>query len=195
MPKRKKPFRSGKHGNDTTELLDCGHPPDAGMPANVDGRVVQGWQFVRTEDGRKICHSCADNVILDCGHKPSPHHYFATGYGRDEGGRKHCYSCCADLDRKYMEAHDRMLLYLSLGEARTSSARNGGSTYRRASFYAKVQNWPGSLAFPCYVRVGKHNLAGVRYDAWFADHRGREWHGVCVGGGTQILHCRKVTSR
>lgn len=99
-----------------------------------------------------------------------------TGYGVFHG-RKVCYSCCADIDRRWMDRHDRVALYLA--------EDNTG--------YWKVTNWPGSLRFiPWYVKEGAHNLAGVRWDAWFKDHRGRAWHGVTIGRWTQILHARRL---
>lgn len=41
--------------------------------------------------------------ILDCGHSPSPHFEFTTGYGVDKDGKKHCYPCCAVTDLNTMD--------------------------------------------------------------------------------------------
>jgi len=100
----------------------------------------------------------------------------STGYANDEHENKICYACCAKADEKYMIEHGRITLYLS---------RTRGSY--------KVTNWPGSLAFtPRYVSKGNHNIAGVRYGAWFTGPQGTNWHGVQYGENTQIIHCRRI---
>jgi hypothetical protein len=164
-----------------TTKLDCGHPLDEGRPAQVmdkNGKVetVPGWQFVLLDDGRKVCHACADQIILDCGHKPSPHEVFTTGYGTTRDGKKRCYACCAAADRAAMEKTGRAVLYLSKGV--------DGYT---------VGNWPGSLKLRASVRTGRHNIAGKRYDAWFS-FGGARWHGVTYGDNTQLCHCRRLKS-
>lgn len=160
----------------TPEILDCGHAPDAGAPANVDGKTIMGWQFVLTADGRKICHACADNVTLDCGHKPSAHAVFTTGYGKDKNGKTFCYDCCAEDDRANMRKNGIVTLYLSKGA-------DGKYT---------VGNWPGTLRIPVYgLSIGKHNMARVRYDFGFT-FEGQIWSGTQYGDNTQIAHCRRI---
>lgn len=110
-------------------------------------------------------------TILDCGHEPSPHLSFTTGYGVDRSGRKHCYECCAKRDVADMVSTGRATLYLSNGE---------------------VSNWPGSLKFRAHVRKGRHNIARTRYDAWFTGPDGKQWHGVQYGDNTQICHCKRL---
>ena len=117
-----------------------------------------------------------ETAILDCGHAPSAHSDFTTGYGIDRDGKKHCYACCADDDRKQMQETGRITLYLS--ESKTGEW--------------SVSNWPGSLRFPCNVpRVSRHNIARWRYDVWFTAN-GENWHGVQYGDNTQICHCRRT---
>ena len=70
-----------------------------------------------------------------------------------------------------MTEHGRIMLYLSNGE---------------------VMNWPGTLRFPAHVRKGRHNIAGSRYDVWFAGPDGFQWHGVQYGDNTQICHCKRT---
>ena len=152
-------------------FLDCGHQQDAGMPANVSGKTIQGWRFVVLDDWRKVCHACADAIVLDCGHLPSPHGPYTTGYGRDARGKKHCYACCAEMEKARMIETGRATLYLS------------GN---------KIADWPGTLSFPCRVKRGAHNIARYRYDAWFTGPDGKPWHGVQYGDNTQIIHCRRV---
>ena len=114
------------------------------------------------------CSKCRRTVV-----NREPH---ITGYGT-YNGRKVCYECCANIDRRWMDRHDRIALYLS----KDQDGR------------WKVTNWPGSLRFtPWYVKEGGHNLAGIRQDAWFKDHRDRVWHGVRFGRWTQILHARRL---
>ena len=161
--------------------LDCGHAPDVGAPAQVQNKAgkietVQGWQFVLLEDGRKVCHACADKVILDCGHTPSPHALFTTGYGENAAGKKACYACCAAEDQKRMRETGRATLYLSKGA-------DGKYT---------VGNWPGSLKLGVYgMTRGRHNIARVRYDFGFT-FEGQPWRGTQYGDNTQIAHCRRV---
>lgn len=110
--------------------------------------------------------------ILDCGHPPSEHSNFTTGYGVDSEGRKHCYACCAERDKAEMIKTGRATLYLSGKE---------------------VSNWPESLKFRVnYVRKGRHNMARVRYDVRFIGPDGKPWHGVQYGDNTQIVHCRRI---
>lgn len=116
------------------------------------------------------------NTVLDCGHGPSPHEIITTGYGQDNDGKTFCYECCAAKDRASMIEDGRATLYLT----------KDGDRY-------KVSNWPGSLRFDVdYVRKGRHNIAGCRYDVWFTGPDGRNWHGVQYGEQTQILHCRAI---
>ena len=114
-----------------------------------------------------------------CGPTTVRHHDISTGYAVDGRGRKICFPCCADVDRAFMDRHGRIALYLTMQE------RDRG----------EVTNWPGTLRFVAYfVREGRHNLAGIRRDAWFTDHRGHRWHGVQYGRWSQILHARRLAS-
>lgn len=57
----------------------------------------------------------------------------------------------------------------------------------------RVTNWPGSLSFRTgYIRKGRHNFAGTRYDTWFTGPDEKTWHAVQYGENTQIAHCRRV---
>lgn len=126
------------------------------------------------------------DTILECGHSPSEHSSFTTGYGTDpETGKRYCYACCADQDREDMLETGRATLYLSQensGVLRLEGGRGHGT----------VSNWPGSLKFPAYIKRGRHNIAGTRYDVWFKGPDGKTWHGVQYGDNTQICHCRRT---
>jgi hypothetical protein len=89
-----------------------------------------------------------------------------TGYGVDrETGAKACHECCAVADREAMTQTGRATMYLT---------KDG------------VTNWPGSLRFPVrQMRVGRHNIARVRYDFRFTGPDGAEWAGVQYGDNTQ----------
>lgn len=113
-----------------------------------------------------------DTTILNCGHTPSVHGPHDTGYGKDSNDRTFCYQCCADRDRAYMVDTGAITLYLTKD---------------------KVSNWPDSLAFKVTAQhVGKHNIAGKRYDVWFVGPDSHVWHGVQYGDMTQLCHCKRT---
>ena len=111
--------------------------------------------------------------ICDCGHPESEHSELTRGYGTDrETGKTSCYACCAEHDRDIMRTTGRITLYLC------------GNT--------RLTNWPGSLVIEPYrLRIGRHNIAGKRYDVWF-HFEDTKWHGVQYGSNTQICHCRRL---
>jgi hypothetical protein len=124
-----------------------------------------------------------------CGQvKDAGGHGCATGYGYFNGDdRPVCYECCAEHDRKSMVETGKAVLYLTCPQQRVC-----GLPARQEP--AKVSNWPGSLSFPvAYVRVGRHNVAGKRYDIRFTGPDGKPWVGVVYGDNTQICHCRRVS--
>lgn len=109
-----------------------------------------------------------------------------TGYGRDDLGNRTCFVCCGEYDAAYMRTTGKNMLYL-VTEGVQSIARNHPPRH----FTARVTNWPGTLDIPCQVKVGRHNIAGRRYDAWFK-FEGQEWHGVQYGDNTQIIRCKRL---
>ena len=112
------------------------------------------------------CSVCKNIVVPDEG---------TAGYGVKGNGHKICYPCCATRDSADMIKTGRACLYL---------VNRDGRQY--------ITNWPGSLSIgPVYVRKGKHNIAGTRYDAWFTFDN-QKWHGVNYGEMTQIIHCRRL---
>lgn len=118
--------------------------------------------------------------ILDCGHNPSKHGAFTTGYSTDLEGKRHCYDCCAKNGRESMvrDGHSRGLpLYWSGGD--------------------EVTDWPGHLRFKLYPwrRVSRHNWGLLRTDFWFNGPDGFVWHGFQIGENTQIAHCRRTKER
>jgi hypothetical protein len=124
---------------------------------------------------------------VDCGEEKPVEKEGGTGYGVDKDDNKVCYACCAERDKKDMEETGKAVLYLK------TDLWQGGNRTRRCS--GTVSNWPGTLKFEAYVRTGGHNIAGVRYDAYFRDHRGHEWHGVTYGNNTKICHCNRLKQR
>jgi hypothetical protein len=111
----------------------------------------------------RTCDICGEKI-----HKPD---HLGTGYGTTRDGETACYECCASIDQDAMRSEGRITLYLSEDA---------------------VTNWPGTLRFPTHRRTtGRHNMARVRYDVWFLDHEGDEWHGVQYGDNTQICHCKR----
>ena len=100
-----------------------------------------------------------------------------TGYACVSGSDdKVCYECVANRDKQYMVENNRITLYLTQNE--------------QQQWF--VGNWPDSLKFRAYVKSGKHNMAGIRYDAWFTDANGERWHGTQYGYNTQLIHCKKL---
>lgn len=120
-----------------------------------------------------------------------------TGYATDGKGRRVCYPCCADVDRQYMRDNGKITLYLTCDSAH--SATNNGKPFTVQTLrqghgrrtLGKVTNWAGSLEFKAHTTYGRHNMAGVRYDAWFK-FEGYEWHGVTYGDNTQLCHCKRT---
>lgn len=122
-----------------------------------------------------ICYDC--KMPID-----TPKHGGA-GYGHDNTGHRICYACCGLRDARQMRETGKAVLYLVERENRA-----GGASYR--SYH--VTNWPGTLDRPVKARrVGRHNIAGKRYDVWFT-FEGAEWHGVTYGDNTQLCHCKRI---
>lgn len=114
-------------------------------------------------------------VLLDCGHGPSKHSDFTTGYGISSDGKKHCYECCATRERDAMIKTGKATLYLT----------DKG-----------VTDWPGKLQFSVVRKnTGSHNIARVRYDVWFIGPDKHIWHGVTYGDFTQICHCNRTKEK
>lgn len=142
---------------------------------------------------------------LTCGHAPSAHSSITTGYGKDSRGRTYCYACCAKRDVARMVETGRATLYLCSVEIPPEGSVPGGFASRdgpalipseRATLRRwYIKNWPGSLSFPVsFMRTGRHNIAGRRYDAWFTGPDGKHWHAVTYGDMTQIAHCKRIKS-
>ena len=98
----------------------------------------------------------------------------STGYGTNKSGKKICYTCCAVIDKEQMRHDGKIVLYL----------------VKHNDKY-EITNWPGSLVIPVsYMRIGRHNIAGKRYDVWFWFEE-QLWHGVSYGDNTQICYCKQ----
>lgn len=115
----------------------------------------------------------------DCGHaKPLATEGAAgTGYarvGKDDADMI-CYECAGVREERDLLAKGKGYLYLT----------SEGNAH-------KLTNWPGTISIRIgYVRTGRHNMAGRRYDLWF-NWKGRDWHGVQYGDNTQICHVRAL---
>lgn len=107
-------------------------------------------------------------------------------------GQRICYACCAERDKQQMREDGQITLYLT-GVAPLHSNRHSYVIDPKW----KIGNWPGSLEFRPMgqsVKVGNHNLAGVRYDVWFI-FEGWVWHGFSIGNNTELLHCKRTKQR
>ena len=114
----------------------------------------------------------------------------STGYGTI-GNFKACFECCGKLDELQMVNDGKTVLYLSYDQEPRKYSYTGFIYPKNA----RLINWPGTLSIPIrVVKVGRHNIAGCRFDVWFKLH-GQEWHGVQYGANTQICHCRRIKRR
>jgi len=95
-----------------------------------------------------------------------------TGYGLDKHNHKICYKCCAENDKKQMIKDHKIVLYLN-------------------TVNQTVSNWPGSLIMSCTMTTGKHNIAGIRHDAWFY-FNGGIWHGTQYGYYSDLIYCKQT---
>jgi len=107
-----------------------------------------------------------------CGKTKVNFNKLTTGYGIDpKDNLPVCFSCCGEQDKQYMRENKKITLYWHNGE---------------------ITNWPGTLRIKENNHsVGRHNIAGNRYDVWFC-FEDKPWHGVQYGDMTQLLHCRQV---
>ncbi len=136
---------------------------------------------MNTDKPTQTASAQPENVTLDCGHKPSPHSDFTTGYGTGTDGKTYCYACCADRDREAMRKDGRITLYLS-------QTRDNGTDYPKP----EVSNWPGSLRLGVYhQRTGRHNIARTRTDVYFM-FEGAAWHGTQYGDNSQLCYCKRT---
>lgn len=117
-----------------------------------------------------VCGDCGEVICIPLGG-------ISTGYGQDWNRPDDfiCFACCGARDRAEMESTGKATLYLV--------REKDGTDY--------VTNWPGTLKLHANVRVGRHNFARRRYDAWFR-YRGELWHGVQIGDNTQIIRCKRT---
>jgi len=123
-----------------------------------------------------------------------------TRYGETAEGKIRCFTCCAEedkaqMDRLHMDHTDKMFMYLTHLPFPMRNDRGAQKWIMGTAVAGTLTNWPGTLSFPCRVKIGRHNIARYRYDVWFTDHNGNEWHGVQYGENTQICRCRKIKGR
>lgn len=113
--------------------------------------------------------------ILDCGHPPSKHENFTTGYGIDRDGKKHCYDCCARIERESMIESGRSVLYLN------EKTR-------------KITDWAGHLSFDVPVLWHtRHNWYMVDHVTYvrFVGPDGKVWTGKHLGDN-DLIYCRRT---
>jgi hypothetical protein len=103
---------------------------------------------------------------------------FSTGYATDSEGNKICFECCGKKDAETLSnlgPKDKFSLYLNTRDK-------------------VLTNWPGTLKINVpYIRTGRHNMAGKRYDTWFS-FAGKNFHAVQYGDNTMIAHIKAVKS-
>ena len=103
---------------------------------------------------------------------------FTTGYATNKAGEKICFDCCGKQDA-----------------AELQNLPIGGKTYLYLNTGKKtLTNWPGTLKIQLhFIRTGKHNIAGKRYDVWF-NYAGNHFHGTTYGDMTQICHIKRTAN-
>ena len=99
---------------------------------------------------------------------------------------KVCYACCGEHDKASMRDTGKAVLYLT-----HESFNHGLPGKYRDWTDGTITNWPGTLKLPCRVKRGSHNIARIRYDAWFK-FEGKQWHGTSYGDNTQIIRCKQT---
>ena len=122
-----------------------------------------------------------NNKILDCGHYPSEHGDFTTGYGVEPGtGKKFCHECCAQWEREQMINTGRAALY-----------------YDEKNH--TVTDWPGQLRFNlCVEWAGSHNWWCIKNVVFmrFIGPDGAVWTGKHFNSGyNQIVYCKRTKIR
>lgn len=117
--------------------------------------------------------------LLDCGHPPSEHSSFTTGYGTDRAtGKTLCYECCHLGDLATIHASkpgDRFTGYIS----------GDGKTWI---------NWPGSQLGHVISRGEPHPWSGERYYYRVRDQHRRVWSGTGAPGMWATLRLTKETA-
>lgn len=118
----------------------------------------------------------------DCKQHKSHTSELTTGYATfGDSDDKVCFECCGKRDADSMAEHGKATMYL------TGANESQG--------WAHVSNWPGTLQIRVRrIRKGRHNIAGCRYDVWFA-FQGAEWHGTQFGDNTQICRVKRLKKR
>lgn len=114
------------------------------------------------------CSKCKEYKI----HKSD----FTTGYGQRSGTNEIvCYECIGEEDAE------------ALGNARL------GEKFTHYLSGTTISNWPGSFKIEIRgpIKVGRHNMAGRRYDVWFT-FRGKNFHGTKFGDNTEICHIKCI---
>lgn len=110
-------------------ILDCGHAPDTGHPATVNGETVMGWQFV-LRDGLKVCHACDSKRVLSCGHHPSPHSYTTTGTAHLPDGQEVCWKCADAMQREDLKDRSKPFVAYVSSDGKTITSWTGGHLMR-----------------------------------------------------------------
>jgi hypothetical protein len=114
------------------------------------------------------CSQCKQNKVHESD--------FTTGYAKDKGNNKICFECCGKNDIEALgnlKPKEKFILYLNTKEK-------------------TLTNWPGTLKINVgYIREGRHNIAGKRYDTWFSLGQ-FNYHAVQYGDNTQIAHIKRV---
>lgn len=115
-------------------------------------------------------------ITCDCGHLESEHSKITRGYATDSDGKTWCYDCALERELADMRTSGKATLYLTKDS-------DGNHI---------VSNWPGTFKRKVTgYRVGRHNIARKRYDAYFG-FEGYWWHAVSYGDNTEIAHCKRT---
>jgi hypothetical protein len=155
-------------------------------------RAVPGLVFTTHKELSDVKHGPGVFFVCGrCGEVLPVQTEGGTGYAYEtENGPPVCYACCGEIDRARMIETGRAVLYLTHNRASGNYSNTFGQYVD-----GKVSNWPGTLNFPARVRIGRHNIAGRRYDVWFNGPDGYEWHGVQYGDNSQLTHSKRTKTK
>ena len=116
--------------------------------------------------------------VLYCGHPPSPHSDFTTGYGKDAAGRTYCYACCHARDLETMRTADRFTCYVGC-DGRTLTTWTGEKL--------------GTVTLGAVHPWSRKSPMGERHYLRAVDVYGGRWYGTGAPGMWASL--RRVSGR
>lgn len=124
----------------------------------------------------------------DCGHAPSDHSDFTTGYGKDASGKTFCYDCCHKQDLETLKTAQRFFAYYS--GPKNPSGR-WSDTF--SGYGGTISNWPGNpLGRILWWQVCYSPVGGRQFRCRIQDAHGAQWYGVGAWDNGNYVRLRKL---